>query len=76
MLMFGREARMPIDVIMVKHIEDQQDDLQFETKVEKMLEMQKALHDQARKYIHEAQERQKRQYDAKHNSRTNLKVHG
>ena len=42
--------------------------------VEKMLDMQKSLHDQARQNIQEAQERQKRQYDTKHNSRTTLKV--
>ena len=39
-----------------------------------MLDMQKSLHDQARQNIPEAQERQKCQYDAKHNSRTTLKV--
>ena len=72
--MFGREARLPIDLTRVKHAKEQQEELSFTEKLEKMLDMQKSLHDQARQNIQEAQERQKRQYDAKHNSRTTLKV--
>ncbi len=40
-LMFGREARLPIGVRRVKHTGKQHDELSFETKVEKMLDMQK-----------------------------------
>ena len=72
--MFGREARLPIDLTRVKHAKEQQEELSFTEKLEKMLDMQKSLHDQARQNIQEAQERQKWQYDAKHNSRTTLKV--
>ena len=72
--MFAREARLPIDLTRVKHAKKQHKELSFSEKVEKMLDMQKSLHDQARQNIQEAQERQKRQYDAKHNSRTTLKV--
>ena len=39
-----------------------------------MLELQKKLHDLARENIERAQQRQKRQFDAKHNSLTKLKV--
>jgi hypothetical protein len=74
LLMFGREARLPIDLTRAKYTSEQQEELSFDDKVKKMLEMQKTLHDKARENIHNAQERQKKQYDAKHNSRTNLKV--
>ena len=50
------------------------DDLTLEEKVEKMLDMRKALHDKAMKNILTAQQHQKKHYDAKHNSRTNLKI--
>ncbi len=72
--MFGREERLPIDLTRVKHTNEQDEALSFDDKVTKMLEMQMTLHDQARDNIHEAQERQKRQYVPKHNSRTDLKV--
>lgn len=39
-----------------------------------MLELQKQLHDEARSNIEKAQAQQKRQYDAKHNTNTHLKV--
>ena len=70
----SREARLPINLSRVKHAKEQQKELSFSEKVEKMLDMKKSLHDQACQNIQEAQERQKRQYDAKHNSRTTLKV--
>ena len=39
-----------------------------------MLELQNQLHDKARSNIEKAQAHQKRQYDAKHNTNTSLKV--
>ncbi len=73
LLTYGREARLPIDLTRVA-VQGDQEELDLETKTEKMLELQKKLHDQARENIVKAQERQKRQYDAKHNSKTKLKL--
>ena len=73
LLMYGREARLPIDLTRVPS-DIAPDKLDFETKVQKMLELQKELHDKARINIEKAQARQKRQYDAKHNTNTNIKV--
>ena len=39
-----------------------------------MLELQKELHNKTRSNIEKAQARQKRQYDAKHNTNTKVKV--
>ena len=72
LLMYGREARLPIDPTRVQCTHP--DELDFEKKVEKMLEIQKKMHDRARSNIEKAQARQKRQYDAKHNTNTKLKV--
>ena len=72
LLMYGREARLPIDLTRVQCTHP--DELDFEKKVEKMLEIQKKMHDRARSNIEKAQARQKRQYDAKHNTNTKLKV--
>ena len=46
----------------------------MEEKVDRLIEMQKKLHDEARDNIAKAQERQKQQYDSKHNCKTKLKV--
>ena len=46
----------------------------MEEKVAGLIEMQKKVHDEARDNILKAQERQKRQYDSKHNNKTKLKV--
>ena len=75
LLMYGREARLPIDLTRVPS-DIAPDKLDFETKVQKMLELQKELHDKARINIdiEKTQARQKRQYDAKHNTNTNIKV--
>ena len=70
--MYGREARLPIDISLQATREDHDNDL--ETKVERMLEMQKKLHENALANIEKAQSNQKQQYDAKHNTRTKLKV--
>ncbi len=49
LLMYGREARLPIDLSRVA-VQDQEE-LDLETKTEKMLELQKKLHDQARETL-------------------------
>ena len=46
----------------------------MEEKVDRLIEMQKKLHDEAQDNIAKAQEKQKQQYDSKHNSKTKLKV--
>lgn len=71
--MYGWEARLPIDLTRAQ-CENEDDDLDLETKVHRMLELQKQLHDKARSNIEKAQARQKQQYDAKHNTNTSLKV--
>ena len=53
LLMYGREARLPIDLTHVQC--SHPDELDFETKVEKMLEIQKQVHDRARSNIEKAQ---------------------
>ena len=71
MLMYGREARLPIDLTRVHEDEEEMD---LETKVEKMLELREKLHDQAHENAQKAQQRQKKQYDEKHNTKTKLKL--
>ena len=74
--MYGREARLPIDITLSKpgEEEDTTQELTLDEKLEKMIELQKQIHDQARDNVLKAQEKQKQQYDAKHNGRTELKV--
>ena len=72
LLMYGREARLPIDLTRVDVKVPEETD--FDTQVQKILDFQKEVHDEARSNIEKAQERQKRQYDAKHNSKTHVKV--
>ena len=43
---------------------------QFDTKVQKILEFQKKVHDKARSNVEKAHEKQKKQYDAKRNNKT------
>ena len=69
--MYGREACLPIDLSRVLQ-QETVDEPDLESKNAKMIELQKKLHDQARKNIERAQQRQKRQFDAKHNSLTKL----
>ena len=71
--MYGREARLPIDLTHVPP-DVAPDKLDFETKIQKMLELQKELHDKVRSNIEKAQAHQKRQYDAKHNTNTKVNV--
>ena len=75
LLMYGREARLPIDVTLQASSESQQEqEIDLETKVERMLEVQKKLHENALANIQKAQSDQKQQYDAKHNTHTKLKI--
>ena len=71
LLMYGREAHLPIDLTRVLQ-QETMDEPDLETKIAKMIEFQKKLHDQAREIVERAQQRQRRQFDAKHNSLTKL----
>ena len=57
LLMYGREARLPIDVTRVQ--ENPDDKLDLDAKVQRMLELQKKLHDKAYANIKKAQAHQK-----------------
>ena len=72
-LMYGQEARIPIDLTQAPS-DVAPDKLDFETKVWKMLKLQKEVHDKARSNLEKAQAFQKLQYDAKHNTNTKIKV--
>ena len=69
--MYGRDAHLPIDLTRVQ---EEGEEMDLETKVEKMLELREKLPDQARENILKEQQHQKKQYDAKHNAKTKLKV--
>ena len=69
----GRE-RLPIDITQPKPEGDTAQELTLDEKVQKMIAFQKEIHDKARDNVVKAQEKQKQQYDAKHNGRTELKV--
>ena len=70
--MYGREARLPID--LTRQDVSSSEVVDFSTKLERMLEFRKKVHDQAKSNIEIAQEKQKRQYDSKHNTKTLVKV--
>ena len=73
--MYGREARLPIDItLQASGGSQEEEEVDLETKVERMLAMQKKLHENALANIQKAQADHKRQYDAKHNTHTKLKV--
>ena len=75
LLMYGREARLPIDITLQAVSEPHKDEeIDLETKVERMLEMQKKLHENALANIQKVQIDQKQQYDTKHNTHTKLKT--
>ena len=62
-LMYGREARLPIDITLTdSKREDNTQELTLDEKVGKMIEFQKKIHDQARDNVLKAQEKQKQQY--------------
>lgn len=71
-LMYGREAKLPIDASVQQR--ETSDEQPLEDKIAKLTELQKKIHEQARENIKRAQERQKMQYDRKHNNSTTLKV--
>lgn len=72
LLMYGREARLPIDLRRAETEIDDNDD--FDLKVKHMLELRAKMHSNALANISKAQEQQKKQFDAKHNTNTSLKV--
>ena len=75
LLMYGREAHLSIDISLQAVSEAHENkEIDLETKVELMLEMQKKLHENALANIQKAQSNQKQQYDVKPNTRTKLKV--
>ena len=53
LLMYGREAHLPIDLSRVLQ-QETMDESDLETKIAKMIELQKKLHDQARESIERA----------------------
>lgn len=57
LLMYGREARLPIDVTRVGGTSS--DEVDCTTKVEHMLEFQEKVYDKARSNVEKAQEKQK-----------------
>lgn len=58
-LMYGREARLPIDITLTdSEREENTQELTLDEKVEKMIEFQKKIHDQARDNVLKAQEKQ------------------
>ena len=71
LLMQGREARLPIQLTQTTSELDEDD---FEAKVKRMAELRAKVHSNALANIEKAQERQKKHYDAKHNTNTKLKV--
>ena len=71
LLMYGREARLPIQLTQATSELDEDD---FEAKVKSMAELRAKVHSNALANIEKAQERQKKHYDAKHNTNTKLKV--
>ena len=73
LLMYGREACLPIDLTRVQP-DDEPQELDFELKLQRMLELQKKLHEQAYANIQKAQACQKKQYEAKHNTDTRITV--
>ena len=73
-LIYGREARLLIDITQPKPEEDDiTQELTLDKRVKKMIPFQEEIHDKARDNVVKAQEKQKQQYDAKHNGRTELK---
>lgn len=73
--MYGREARLPIDITQPKPEEDDiTQELTLDERVKRVIAFQKEIHDKARDHVVKAQEKQKQRYDVKHNGRTELKV--
>lgn len=70
-LMYGREPKLPIELAVEGSPRcDDQDSTQvsLDTKVELLLKLKKSVHDLAMENIRKAQDRQKRNYDKKHDS--------
>ena len=75
-LMYGSEARFFIDAERLKKETIHSQDLSFDKKVEIMigLDPRKKIQQQAIGNKHNAQARQKRQYDVKNNQKTDINV--
>ena len=69
--MHGRKAHLPIQLTQTTSELDEDD---FEAKVKRMAELRVKVLSNALANIEKAQERQKKHYDAKHNTNTKLKV--
>lgn len=71
LIMYGREARLPIELTGKKA---DVTEANFEPKRKALQELRVQVHSNALANIGKAQERQKRIYDAKHNTATKLKI--
>ena len=75
LLMYGREACLPIDLVRVVEKDGEiPSGEEFDKKVKCMLELRAKVHSNALANINKAQEQQKKQFDARHNTNTKLKV--
>jgi hypothetical protein len=72
--MHGREAKLPIESLFCCG-ETKTEEVP-DGKITELLELQESVHAEVKENIAKAQQRQKRQYDAKHNTQTTLKVLG
>lgn len=75
-LMYGREALLPIDVSGIDVSGKQADigDGDFEAKLKGLQELREKVHANVLANVSKAQQRQKKLYDAKHNTGINLKI--
>ena len=70
-LMYGREPKLPIELAVGGSSRCNDRDsaqVSLDTKVEQLLKLKKSVHDLATKNIEKAQDRQKRNYNKKHDS--------
>ena len=70
--MYGREARLPVELSGKKAEFDNEED--FESKLKGLHKLRKIVHANALANISKAQERLKKHYDKKHNTGTTVKV--
>ena len=72
LLMYGREARLPVQLSGKKAEVGSEEN--FESKLKGLQELRRKVHANALANISKAQERQKKHYDKKHNTGTKIKV--